>query len=157
VQTEVELVTAALVVPAGDVRKAGLVDVELDAHTLVLAVHLRCESGQFVAAERLARRALARWPGQATGRVALGRALVGLGRYDEAQAVLLDVAHAYPGYAAAYRWLAQAFLKAGDLTRGRAFLASALRLAPGSPELDRLIDPGSGDVLLPSLARAAEF
>ncbi len=124
-----------------------------DATDLVIEAHALCEEGAFATAERTARKALAVRPGFATARVALGRALVGLGRYDEAQAVLIETAHAHPGYAAAYRWLAEAFMKAGDEVRGRGFLAEAMQRPVNDPALDDCIVRETGEVVIPGPLR----
>jgi hypothetical protein len=128
-----------------------------DVTDLVVRVHALCDRGNFAKAERIARAALTLRPGYPTARVALGRTLIGLRRLDEAQVVLIEAAHAHPGYAAAYRWLAEAFLKAGDPDRGRAFLAEALQRPLHDPTLDRFIDHETGEIVIPGALRDEDF
>jgi tetratricopeptide (TPR) repeat protein len=125
------------------------------ASAQVSRAHVLCEAGAFSEAERVARAALVRWPGLATARVALGRALIGLDRLAEAQGVLFETIHAHPGYASAQRWLAEALLRSGDEGRGRAFLADALRVSSDRERLDELIVRETGEVVLPGWTPAA--
>lgn len=75
-------------------------------------------------------------PGYLSARVTLGRALLELGRLDEAQAELEIVLAAAPDNLAANRALAEVHQKKGELTRALALYRRALELAKFDPELE---------------------
>ncbi len=87
--------------------------------------------------ERVARlrELLARDPDDATSAFALGRALLELGRHEEAQEPLRRAIALQPGYSAAWRDLGRALLASGEAAEAARVLESAL------PEADR-----SGDL-----------
>lgn len=87
--------------------------------------------------ERVARlrELLSRDPDDATSAFALGRALLELGRHEEAQEPLRRAVAIQPGYSAAWRDLGRALLASGEAAEAARVLESAL------PETDR-----SGDL-----------
>src|SRR6266568_1439820 len=76
---------------------------------------------------------LAIHPGYVSARVTLGRALIQLGRLDEAKAELQQVLATAPENLAAIRGLAQIHHRCGSITDALAQYRAALSLAPNDP------------------------
>ncbi len=83
---------------------------------------------------------LAVHPGYLSARVTLGRALIQLGEFDEAESELHIVLQSAPQNLAAIRGLAEVHHKRGELPEAIAQYRSALALAPNDPELERTVN-----------------
>lgn len=91
--------------------------------------------GDFQSAVRVCRVGLARHPGYTSARVTLGRALLGLGQLDAAQAELAAVLHSAPENLAALRGLAEIQTRRGDLGQALEYYRTAQTLAPHDFEI----------------------
>jgi tetratricopeptide (TPR) repeat protein len=78
-------------------------------------------------------------PGYLSARVTLGRALIELGRLDEAQHELETVLKGAPENLAAIRGLAEIHHRRGALTEALAYYRSALTLARNDPDLEETV------------------
>lgn len=96
-------------------------------------------AGQLQEAVEVCRIGLASHPGYLSAHVTLGRALLQLGRFDEARTELELVRHAAPDNLGAVRGLAELQQKCGALQQALAFYQIALGLAPNDPELERTV------------------
>jgi tetratricopeptide (TPR) repeat protein len=96
-------------------------------------------AGQLQEALDACRSGLAIHPGYLSARVTLGRALLQLGRFDEARTELEQVRGVAPDNLAAVRGLAELQQKCGALQQALAFYQIALGLAPSDPELERTV------------------
>lgn len=92
------------------------------------------EAGQFVLLEQLARDLLKTFPQSSTAWRALGAALQGQGRWDEALPVLRRCVALLPGYAEAYSNLALALQSLGELAEAEGHYRTALKLEPDFPQ-----------------------
>jgi tetratricopeptide (TPR) repeat protein len=108
--------------------------------------------GQYHDAVQVARTGLARHPSYLSARVTLGRALIELEQYDDAQRELEHVLRFSPDNLAAIRGLADIHQRRGELGEAVKEFASALDLAPGELVLP---DGIRSDRPLP--ARPADF
>ncbi len=86
------------------------------------------------------RAGLAHHPGYLSARVTLGRALVELGRLEEAQAELAVVLHSAPDNLAANRAVAEIYQRRGQLNDALTHYRIALQLAKHDPELERAVE-----------------
>ena len=77
-------------------------------------------------------------PEYVSARVTLGRALLTLGRLDEASSELRAVLAAAPENLAATRALADTCRRQGRLPDALTFYSAALALAPSDPDLERI-------------------
>jgi|KBSSwiStaDraftv2_1062776.scaffolds.fasta_scaffold168632_2 tetratricopeptide (TPR) repeat protein len=93
---------------------------------------------------------LARHPGYLSARVTLGRALLHLGRLDEAEQELENVLRGAPQNLAALRALGDIHHRRGDLPQALSNYQAASLLAPNDPELERAVSE-----LSEALARSA--
>ena len=84
----------------------------------------------------ISRAGLSHHPGYLSARVTLGRALIELGRLDEAETELSMVVHAAPTNLPAIRGLAELHQQRGDLVKALAFYRQALQLARFDPDLE---------------------
>lgn len=88
----------------------------------------------------ICRDGLNRHPGYRSARVTLGRSLLHLGQLDEAEQELETVLQGAPENLAALRAMGDIYRRRDDIPRALAQYQSALRLAPGDPELERGIE-----------------
>lgn len=95
--------------------------------------------GQFDRAVEVSRKGLEAHPGYLSARVTLGRALLQLGRLDDARGELQRVVKAAPENLAAIRALAEIHHRSGDLPSAITQYESALLLAPNDPEIEGTI------------------
>ena len=86
------------------------------------------------------RAGLAHHPDYLSARVTLGRALVELGRLEEAQAELAVVLHSAPDNLAANRAVAEIYQRRGQLNDALTHYKIALQLAQHDPELERAVE-----------------
>lgn len=86
------------------------------------------------------RAGLAHHPDYLSARVTLGRALVELGRLEEAQAELAVVLHSAPDNLAANRAVAEIYQRRGELNDALTHYRIALQLAQHDPELERAVE-----------------
>ena len=98
----------------------------------------------------ICRNGLATHPGYLSARVTLGRALLHLGRLDEAEQELEIVLRGTPQNLAALRALGDIHHRRGDLPRALSSYQAAFRMAPNDPELERAVSE-----LSEALARSA--
>lgn len=96
-------------------------------------------SGASDEAVGIARAGLQYHPGYLSARVTRGRALVELGRYDEAESELSTVLASAPENLAANRALAEVFQKRGQLPEALAQYRKALELAKYDPDLEQQV------------------
>jgi tetratricopeptide (TPR) repeat protein len=97
-------------------------------------------SGATDEAVRTCRAGLAHHPGYLSARVTLGRALIELGRLEEAQAELALVLAQAPDNLPANRAIAELFQKRGRLPDALTYFKRALELARHDPELEQQIE-----------------
>jgi tetratricopeptide (TPR) repeat protein len=83
---------------------------------------------------------LARHPGYLSARVTLGRALIELGRLDDALEALAMVADTAPDNLAAIRGLAEINQQRGDITEALKYYRRALELARHDPDLEETVE-----------------
>jgi tetratricopeptide (TPR) repeat protein len=98
--------------------------------------------GNFDEAVRVARSGLGRHPGYLSARVTLGRALLELDQYDEAQQELEAVLRVAPENLAAVRALADIHQRRGELGEAARQYTSALAVGRGSFDLPEFPAPG---------------
>jgi tetratricopeptide (TPR) repeat protein len=96
-------------------------------------------SGLYAEAIETCRAGLTRHPGYLSARVTLGRALVELGRLDEAEVELSRVLESAPENLAAIRGLAEIYHRRGDLAAALTHCRRALLLARNDPDLEETI------------------
>jgi tetratricopeptide (TPR) repeat protein len=112
--------------------------------------------GNHTEAVAVARDGLARHPGYLSARVTLGRALLELEQYDEAQRELETVLRTSPDNLAAIRALATIHQRRGELGEAARHYTNALEMSRAPfelPDLPPLADlPGLGDLDLPAAA-----
>ena len=96
-------------------------------------------AGQLSEAVDTCRAGLQTHPDYVSARVTLGRALLGLGRLDEAARELSRVLDIAPDHLAATRALGEALRRQGRLHEALTRFRAAAALAPGDPDLDRII------------------
>lgn len=93
------------------------------------------DRGDAEEAERVARKALESRPNNALALGLLGRALTGLGRFDEAEDTLARALSFERGEAELWRFMGQLRVCQGRLGEGVAYLEAAANLAPADDEL----------------------
>ncbi len=98
---------------------------------------------------------LARHAGYLSARVTLGRALIEIGRLDEALAELTTVAAVAPDNLAAMRGLAEIHQRRGDLGEALEYYRRALDLARHDPELEEAVERMAKEVTPPEPAPEA--
>jgi tetratricopeptide (TPR) repeat protein len=98
------------------------------------AARRAAREGQYEDALRLAEEVLRSCPDQPVASAALGQALVGLGRLEEAIARLTSVLQARPDLAYAYYWRGKAYNGRQLTARMVDDFEAFLRLAPDAPE-----------------------
>lgn len=103
-------------------------------------------SGQTDEAVRVCREGLTRHPGYLSARVTLGRALLDLGKLDEARIELDFVATEAPENLAAVRGLAEICHREGELSQALEYYQRALALARHDPELEEIVQQLSRQV-----------
>jgi tetratricopeptide (TPR) repeat protein len=118
-----------------------------------LAEELR-RAGALDEAVAVCRHGLLRHPEYVSARVTLGRALLLLGRFDEAGEELEGVLKAAPQNLAAIRALAEIRARQGDRRAALAYYNRALMLAPNDPELERAVAALAPDVQREAQAEA---
>jgi tetratricopeptide (TPR) repeat protein len=96
-------------------------------------------AGDYEEAARVCRAGLARHPSYLSARVTLGRSLLELHRYDEAQTALECVLRSAPENLAAIRGLAEIHLRRGELADALRQYQIALSLAKHDPELEESV------------------
>lgn len=104
-----------------------------------LAEELR-RAGANDEAVEVCRAGLARHPGYLSARVTLGRALLELGRLDDARAELSLVVGSAPDNLAAIRGLAEIHQRRGELGEALSYFRRALELARHDPELEETVE-----------------
>ncbi|MGE0451612.1 MAG: tetratricopeptide repeat protein [Vicinamibacterales bacterium] len=82
---------------------------------------------------------LARHPNYLSARVTLGRAWLELGQLDAARRELAQVVAAVPDNLAAVKSLGEACRAAGATREASEWYAAALQLAPGDPDIARIV------------------
>ena len=110
-----------------------------------LAEELR-RSGALEEAVAVCRQGLKRHPGYVSARVTLGRALLLLGRLDDAAVELEAILKAAPQNLAAIRALAEIRSRQGDRRAALGYYNQALMLAPNDPELEQAVADIAPDV-----------
>jgi tetratricopeptide (TPR) repeat protein len=96
-------------------------------------------AGAYDEAARVCRAGLDRHPTYLSARVTLGRALIELGQYDEAEAELQYVLRSAPENLAAIRGLGEIHQRRGNLTEALRQFQTALALAKHDPELEESV------------------
>jgi tetratricopeptide (TPR) repeat protein len=96
-------------------------------------------NGDFEEAVRVCRTGLAKHPSYLSARVTLGRALIELEQYDEAQTELDYVLRSAPENLAAIRGLAEIHQRRGDLAEALKQYQAALAIAKHDPELEESV------------------
>jgi tetratricopeptide (TPR) repeat protein len=96
-------------------------------------------AGQFEEAVQACQAGLAIHPGYLSARVTLGRALLALGRLDDAQLELHTVLVTAPDNLAAVRSLAEIFERRGETVEALAYYQQALGLAGHDPDLQQTV------------------
>lgn len=96
-------------------------------------------AGDYEAAAQVCRGGLARHPSYLSARVTLGRALIELGQYDEAQSELEHVLRSAPENLAAIRGLAEIHQRRGNLAEALRQYQAALAIAKHDPELEEAV------------------
>lgn len=113
-----------------------------------LAEELR-RAGANEEAVGVCRAGLARHPGYLSARVTLGRALIELGKLDDALAELSTVASVAPDNLAAMRGLAEIHQRRGDFAEALRYYRRALELARHDPELEEAVERMEKEVTPP--------
>src|SRR6266511_1765349 len=98
---------------------------------------------------------LAIHPGYVSARVTLGRALIQLGRLDDAKTELQQVLATAPENLSAIRGLAQIHQRCGSIVDALAQYRAALSLAPNDPELEHMVSTLAGQIQTPEAAVAS--
>ncbi len=88
----------------------------------------------------ICRAGLAHHPGYLSARVTLGRALIEVGRLDDAAAALTTVVEAAPTNLPAIRGLAEIHQQRGEMPQALAFYQRALQLAQFDPDLEDSVE-----------------
>ena len=88
----------------------------------------------------ICRAGLAHHPGYLSARVTLGRALIEVGRLDDAAAALTTVVEAAPTNLPAIRGLAEIHQQRGEMPQALAFYRRALQLAQFDPDLEDSVE-----------------
>lgn len=96
-------------------------------------------AGNYDEAARVCRAGLDRHPTYLSARVTLGRALIELGQFDEAEAELGYVLRSAPENLAAIRGLGEIHQRRGNLTEALRQFQTALALAKHDPELEESV------------------
>src|SRR6185436_16019461 len=96
-------------------------------------------AGEYQEAADTCRAGLRIHPGYLSARVTLGRALIELGKLDEAKIELSRVLESAPENLAAIRGLAEIHHRNGDLVQALAQYRAALQLARNDPDLEETI------------------
>ena len=96
-------------------------------------------NGEYEEAVRVCRTGLAKHPSYLSARVTLGRALIELEQYDEAQTELDYVLRSAPENLAAIRGLAEIHQRRGDLGEALKQYQAALAIATHDPELEESV------------------
>ncbi len=96
-------------------------------------------AGDFEEAANVCRAGLDRHPSYLAARVTLGRALIGLGQYDEARTELDYVLHSSPENVAAIRGLAEIHQRRGELRQALRQYQAALAIAKHDPDLEESV------------------
>jgi tetratricopeptide (TPR) repeat protein len=96
-------------------------------------------TGDYAEAARVCRAGLARHPSYLSARVTLGRALIELGQYEDAEAELEFVLRSAPENLAAIRGLGEIHQRRGNLTEALRQYQAALGLAKHDPELEESV------------------
>jgi tetratricopeptide (TPR) repeat protein len=96
-------------------------------------------TGDYEEAARVCRAGLSRHPSYLSARVTLGRALIELGQYEDAQAELELVLRSAPENLAAIRGLGEIHQRRGNLTEALRQYQTALGLAKHDPELEESV------------------
>ncbi|MBS1819385.1 MAG: tetratricopeptide repeat protein [Acidobacteria bacterium] len=96
-------------------------------------------TGHHAEAVDTCRAGLAIHPEYLSARVTLGRALLALGRLDDAVVELRLALATAPENLAATRALAEAYFRKGQLADALTYYTNACRLAPNDPDLDRSV------------------
>jgi tetratricopeptide (TPR) repeat protein len=96
-------------------------------------------AGQLTEAVDTCRAGLREHPDYISARVTLGRALLALGRLDDAAGELQQVVDTAPDNLAATRALAEVFRRQGRMHDAATQFRAAAALSPGDPDLDRII------------------
>lgn len=109
-------------------------------------------AGAAAEAVAISRTGLSHHPGYLSARVTLGRALVEMGRLDEAAAELSTVVQAAPTNLPAIRGLAELHQERGDLVQALAYYRQALQLARFDPDLEDSVERLSQALALNSAA-----
>lgn len=97
-------------------------------------------SGAAAEAVEICRAGLAHHPGYLSARVTFGRALLELGRLDEAAVELATVVQAAPTNLPAIRGLAEIHQQRGDMAQALAHYQRALQLAQFDPDLEDSVE-----------------
>ncbi|HEX4347212.1 MAG TPA: tetratricopeptide repeat protein [Vicinamibacterales bacterium] len=97
-------------------------------------------NAQYAEAVETCRGGLALHPGYLSARVTLGRALLELGRLEEAQEELELVLRSAPENLAAIRGVAEIHQRGGDLPKALEYFKSALALARNDPDLEETVN-----------------
>ncbi len=88
----------------------------------------------------ICRAGLAHHPGYLSARVTLGRALIEVGRLDDAATALTTVVEAAPTNLPAIRGLAEIHQQRGEMPQALAFYQRALQLAQFDPDLEDAVE-----------------
>ena len=88
----------------------------------------------------ICRAGLAHHPGYLSARVTLGRALIEVGRLDDAATALTTVVEAAPTNLPAIRGLAEIHQQRGEMPQALAFYRRALQLAQFDPDLEDSVE-----------------
>ncbi len=97
-------------------------------------------AGEYEEAVRVCRTGLATHPSYLSARVTLGRALIELEQYDEAQTELDYVLRSAPENLAAIRGLAEIHQRRGDLQEALRYFQTALGIAKHDPDLEESVE-----------------
>jgi len=97
-------------------------------------------AGSAAEAVDICRAGLAHHPGYLSARVTLGRALLEVGRLDEAAVELTTVVQAAPANLPAIRGLAEIHQQRGDMAQALAHYQRALQLAQFDPDLEDSVE-----------------
>jgi tetratricopeptide (TPR) repeat protein len=96
-------------------------------------------AGQWTEAIQVCQAGLAIHPGYLSARVTLGRALLAVGRLDDAQLELHSVLVTAPDHLAAVRSLAEIFERRGETAAALGYYQQALRLAGHDRDLEQTV------------------